>query len=129
MKRDLDLQREILIKIEETDTLLGLGFFDKAHGQALGMTDEEIEGVEDITKEVRYSLDLLLEAQFVRRDRHGVFEYYNLTNTGHTALDAIRDAGFWNSLRDVTPKKASEIITGTLSGAAASGVLKILGLE
>jgi hypothetical protein len=100
MKRDMDLVREVLLKVEELP--FDGGFHDVAVD---GRTDEEIY----------YHVMLLDEAGFIEAmnltTNDGVcWKAMRLTYSGHEFLDAARSDTVWQKAKDWTLKS-----TGTLT--------------
>ncbi|MDD4254082.1 MAG: DUF2513 domain-containing protein [Methanofollis sp.] len=103
MKRDMDLIRQILLKIEEYDG------------------DSEIHNlpVENCShEEITYHVYLLLDAKLIEGHiSYGMdtvkpagYAIYRMTWAGHDFLDACRDEGRW--------QKAKKIIDKNLKGAS-----------
>lgn len=121
MKRDLDLIRQILLKIEaDTSTRLSLRSF----------TDDPKQ-----FPVISFHLELLLDANFiVAKPLRGIGQSYTdfyirrLTNSGCDYLDSIRDSKIWDKTKD---KLLSVGGSATLEvvKAVASGIVKsTLGL-
>ncbi|MEN9854989.1 MAG: hypothetical protein RL186_937 [Pseudomonadota bacterium] len=86
MKRDDDLIRDILFKMEASE------YSDYVVSLALGPSTEDEDDLE------YYHLQLLSDAGFVLENINdrGVFR---LTNQGHDYLNAIRDGKIWNKTK------------------------------
>lgn len=111
MKRDMDLIRKILFKIEEHDE------------------DSEIHNlpIENYSSEkVTYHVYLLLDAKLIEgRILYGQgtvkpagYVIYRMTWAGHEFLDACRDEGRW--------QKVNKIIAENLKGASLSVINMLL---
>jgi DNA-binding transcriptional ArsR family regulator len=97
MKRDFELIRDILLKIEEADTF-DQGIIIKIEGKS----EEEIE----------YHLLLLGEDRLVELDDankdFGV-RPFRLTSQGHDFLDAARNATIWNKTQKFIKEKGGSV--------------------
>jgi len=88
MKRDLDLIRKILLKIEDST-------IDEA------LTNIRIEGYE--SDEIAYNLSLLKNAEFIEGEIlyemgsviPSAYVIFGMTWDGHDFLDACRNEGIW----------------------------------
>jgi hypothetical protein len=111
MKRDMDLIRQILFKIEEYDG------------------DSEIHNLQIESyshEEITYHVYLLLDARLIEgRILYGQgtvkprnYVIYRMTWTGHDFLDACRDDGRW--------QKAKKIIDENLKGASLNIISMLL---
>lgn len=96
MKRDMDLFRQILFKIEENPEMDGTREFYPNSPEEIGIFDHS-------TEEVAYHIKLLIEAGLV----DGAVTVYmpmqiirNLTNEGHDFLDDIRDDTIWQKVKE-----------------------------
>jgi Hypothetical protein (DUF2513) len=98
MIRDMDLIRELLLKIEALDLPQGATMYAEPADPELlvdGYTPDQIA----------YNLDLLFDGGFVRGDRAMAhFGITGLTWQGHELLDDIRDPEVWGKTK--TPAKA-----------------------
>ena len=100
MQRNLELIREILLRVEAIEKLRGI-------------PDLEIEGFAE--KEVVYNLDLCIQAGLVDGRVHiGADGYYyisglnGLTWGGHDFLDSARDTTLWSQAKGEAKKKGLE---------------------
>lgn len=94
MKRDMDLIREILLRIEADDGLNGAL-------RALCGSDLDFEGRDEA--EFSYNVGMLIEAGILtgntERSAMGVVVVGGLTWTGHEFLDTIRDSDVWRKTK------------------------------
>jgi len=100
MKRDMDLAREILLKVEESPRATGIGVFDLKIG---GQSHEEVS----------YHIMLLHQA--------GLIEAFEppcddidwapscLTWAGHEFLDAYREETFWHKAKSFVLEKTGSL--------------------
>jgi hypothetical protein len=98
MKRDWDLIREILLKIEEKD-----------NGQGDSFSRQEL-GLKDITdQKFYYHSRLMAEAGLIEGEANIGDDIYGvmptrLTNVGHDFLDNIRSQSIWSKVKEAIPK-------------------------
>jgi hypothetical protein len=89
MKRDIDLIRTILLKIEESDdpTKIDVRLFSTNHS----------------IEQIQYHLKLLCEAGFieVKGFREIILTVSGLTWSGHDFLDAARDKSRWEKAKEI----------------------------
>ncbi|MGR3549709.1 DUF2513 domain-containing protein [Pseudooceanicola sp.] len=122
MKRDLDLQRNLLLEVEGCNDLDGLGFVAEAlkgHGHPEGYLEQGrfMNEVEE------YNLKKLEEAGYISTAFHGEFWVVNLTHAGHEFVDSTRDNGIWHKTKTALVQFGGSV---TLEGAkvVASGIVK-----
>ncbi len=119
MKRDMDLIRDLLLRIESDPTFDGVHWipFDKSYEFA-GHSFEE----------VTYHVDLLFEARLIKgNDRGDAPMIRGLTWEGHEFLDDIKDSGIWEKTKArvaVLPGVALSVI----AEIAKAEIKKRLGL-
>ena len=107
MKRDLDLIRSILLRVEQSE---GAENYDRME--------------ED--KKVIYQVELLKEAGFIDVRSHSDGHFVRrLTWRGHDFLDAVRDDTVWNRTKE---KISSTVGSASVEivKAAAEGVTKAM---
>lgn len=95
MKRDIDLFRELLLKIEENPDMDGTREFSYHSPEEIGITGHTVE-------EVAYHLRLLIESNFVNGAVTIAVPMQVircLTNSGHDFLDNIRSENIWNKVK------------------------------
>lgn len=92
MKRDMDLIRDILLKIEADPELNGQAFKCFEPSDFQGRSDEEIT----------YHIDLLLEAGFIEGSRslEPRPAISRLTWQGHEFIGNISDPGVWQKVKE-----------------------------
>jgi hypothetical protein len=122
MKRDMDLAREILLKIE--DDPLFTGGMHSVSAAAFGIkghTDEEFN----------YHCVQLVEAGFLDGNKnmagHGIAMIGKLTWKGHEFLDDIRDPGVWQKTKERT-KGITSVGVAFLGEIAKAEIRAKLGL-
>jgi len=107
--RDMDLVRELLLRIDQDPSLDGTRWvhFDPSE---LGMPDRSPE-------EIGYHLDMLIECNFVKGQigMETIPIVCKLTWDGHEFLDGIRDPDIWNK----TKKRVEGLASVTLKVVAA----------
>ncbi|MHB0988353.1 MAG: DUF2513 domain-containing protein [Bellilinea sp.] len=123
MKRDLDLIRKILIKIEDGQEFL----------QTLQLEDFKFDGYSDDL--VKYNLKRMNEARyldgFFEQTAYGdlVVSIQGLTSIGHDFLDAARDDARWikaksilSELKNFSLDLARIVLTDLASAAAKAAI-------
>jgi hypothetical protein len=95
MKRDMDLVRDLLLRIEGDPLFDGTTWVRIESPEELGITGHS-------PKEVAYHLDLLIEEKFIKgsSDIQPMPMINNLTWKGHEFLDNIRDNGIWSKTKE-----------------------------
>jgi hypothetical protein len=92
MKHDMELIRELLLKIEALEIPQGSTLFFDVHGL-------QVEGYGP--DEVAYNLELLFDAGFVKgQGGADTFGIAGLTWNGHEFLDDIRDPEIWRKTKE-----------------------------
>jgi hypothetical protein len=124
MKRDMDLIREVLLKLEA----------EPLDGNLYSVEPDRL-GIEDRSyDEIAYHLVILIDGGLVdgERDQSGGFALRKLTWAGHDFLDSVRDPKIWRATKervkdaggftiDILAGVAKEIVThnlGRIAGAA-----------
>lgn len=89
MKRDIDLVRTILLKIEESDKPTEIDIRTLSANHSI--------------EQIHYHLNLLYEAGFidVKHFRGIILTVSGLTWNGHDFLDAARDKGRWEKAKEI----------------------------
>ncbi|KAA2241129.1 DUF2513 domain-containing protein [Salinarimonas soli] len=130
MKRDKDLIRALLIKLEDLN-VPPLGLVSFPYG------DEEL-AVEGYTVEqVLYHLELIAEAGLVEVQgsgfgADGTFLFRRLTWNGHEFLDAVRDPEIWRETKGRLSKVGAwslDVVVGVAKALAKQKAKELLGLE
>jgi Hypothetical protein (DUF2513) len=95
VQRNMDLTRELLLKIESDPRLDGMRWIRYHTAEEMGIT-----GHSDV--EVGYHLSMLIEEGFlVGRDRMETMPVlHKLTWRGHELLDDIRDETIWGKTKE-----------------------------
>ena len=121
MKRDIELSRELLIAMEESDSEL---------------STNTLASQRDETGEVlAYHVLLLEEAGLVeaaimpknRKVHPQAAVILRLTHAGHEFLDSVRSDTAWNKLKGYVTSKGLEVTVGTLMKAIPGFVAAALG--
>lgn len=116
MKRDMDLIREILLRIEEDPNADGTKW--------VRLTD--VNG--HSSEEVAYHLVLLTEAGFVKGNMAGSTPIISrLTWEGHEFVDDIKDSGVWESTK-ARVAGLSGVALSVIAEIAKAEIKKKLGL-
>jgi hypothetical protein len=117
MKRDMDLIRQILLKIEE-------------HPYDLDWVELELEGYSP--REISYHVMLLAQASLIEADNLSTFgdpqwEAKSLTWQGHEFLEAAKDESRWNKAKKLVKEKGGgmifEVLKTSLIELAKNAVL------
>lgn len=120
MKRDMDLFREILLKIEEYPA-----------GEMIH--EISIPGDRWNDAELLGHLRLIYQAGLV----DGMMEFFpdevmialhGLSNEGHDLLDSIRNETVWQNTKETVAKAGGSVAIETLKAIAAAAMAKYLGL-
>lgn len=116
MKRNLDLIRDILLFIEDSESDF--------------ICSEDISFPEIIYDDICDHLELMMNVGFISYDDASVFEMKKYVNIkmlykGHDYLDAIKDKTVWNKTKEKI-KKISSSITFDLIKDTAKDIIKLL---
>src|SRR5208283_4814196 len=96
VKRDMDLVRELLLKIEDNPQMDGTREFYYAKPEEMGIEGHSRE-------EVAYHLMLLIEEGYIDGAvtmAHPMQVIRRLTNSGHDFLGSISDPGIWEKTKE-----------------------------
>lgn len=122
MKRDLDLLREILLKIESSE-------FDKR------LYTNDFVSEEFDYETVAYHLELLNDSNFIvctKLPRMGtfidMFTVFRLTSTGHDYLDSVRDESIYKETKSKLGNLISSATLNIIQSVANQILLKKLGI-
>lgn len=120
MKRDMDLVREILLKVE-------------GNTEAFGMDSVEIEARSQ--QEIGYHIKIMVEAGLLEagdRTHMGadamLWHSVSLTWRGHEFLDAARDNTRWNGAKKLVAEKGVAVSFDVLKDVLAFLAKQTLGL-
>lgn len=121
MKRDLDLIRNILLVIENSDTdRLFISDF---------VTDSRTEEI------VSHHLKLLLDCDYIdatSRNTIGCpytqFIVHRITSKGYDYLDSVRDVSIWEKTKKALLQVGGSASLDTVKAVASSIILKMLGI-
>lgn len=121
MKREMDLVRELLLRIEEFAkpvTSIKLDYLT-AHDPRL-----QVQGYEQV--QIAYHISLLVEAGLVNGVRNHVVESQIIIKgvswRGHEFLDKVRDPAIWHATKEGANKAGG--FTIDLLGDLAKGLIK-----
>lgn len=119
--RDMDLIRELMLKIEKGERTFNILSHDVA--AAIGAPTEGARSHEEAEK-LRYHLGLLVKGGFIEVTDYlgGVTEVESITWEGHDFLDSIRDPVVWAKTKDGI--KSAGGFTFDLLKALAKGFIK-----
>jgi hypothetical protein len=133
VRRDRNLLRQLLLRIESSPEPRGLEFDDRFALRVidLGFNFEE-EKAEHRDRD--YNLLLMHDAglvSFEKKLEGGEFRggYVRLTNAGHDALDAVRDDAIWQKILSATPSEAYGIVKAMTSSVGAAALSAALGIR
>jgi hypothetical protein len=118
MKRDMDIVRELLLRIEAVNMPAG-------HPALLTVTSDDLVRPGDDQNSIAEHVRLLVDAGFVKPTRLSGPEFFGvsgLTWRGHDFLDAIRDPEIWRQTKDGATKAGG--FTVEILGDLAKGLLK-----
>ena len=115
MKRDMDLIRKILIKIE------------KEYDGSRPIQVDPIEGHD--RSDVEYNLGLLVDAGYVKPLKSLSYLVRGITWDGHEFLDAVRSDDVWSKVREKLAVLGETASLATIKALGDEFASKILGLE
>jgi hypothetical protein len=93
VKRDMDLVRDLLLRLEQDPNLDGTKW--------IHFTPADLEMAERSPKEIGYHLTMLIEEGFVKGKAgfEAIPIVFKLTWQGHELLDSIRDPDIWSKTK------------------------------
>jgi hypothetical protein len=109
VKRDEDLLRELLFRLEAQDDYLSHGYI---------LTD----GSSDQERREYGHLLLLDDAGYVKVSRH---DYVRITNRGHDFIEAIRNDTTWNKSKEIAEKAGVKTVNILFEIAVSIGKQKL----
>lgn len=116
MKRNMDLVRELLLKVEDLKLPRGSTVYLPPEHEAL-----QVEGFDP--DEIAYHLDLLFDAGFVSGNRTAMdFGISGLSWSGHDFVASVRDPKIWRETKEGASKAGG--FTLDLLSALAKGLIK-----
>lgn len=123
MVRNMDLVRDLLLKIEADPKYDGTREFYFDTTEELGITNHSLE-------EVSYHLKLLIEERYIKPANISgrLPGFTRLTSHGHDFIDNIRDPGVWKKVKARTGRLQAVSLT-IVYKIAESEVLRLVGLE
>lgn len=108
MTRDMDLVRELLLRIEADPKYDGIGRFEIVEPEGEGEADGDAFVPGRPHEEVVYHLRLLIDAGHIEGERTlGGALFSGLTWQGHELLDSIRDPEAWRRTKEGARKVGS----------------------
>ena len=115
MKRDMDLIRKILIKIEKE--------YD-------GSRPIQVDPIEEYDRsDVEYNLGLLVDAGYVKPLKGLPNLVRGITWNGHEFLDAVRSDDVWRTVKEKLAALGGTASLATIKVLADGVASKVLGLE
>jgi hypothetical protein len=96
VQRDMDLIREILLRVEANQRMDGRTEFVYQSPEEMGISGHSLE-------EIAYHAKLLIEDHYLKGNLSTGYtmpSIRRLTNAGHDFLDNIRDAGIWSNVKN-----------------------------
>lgn len=97
MKRDMNLIRDMLLKLEEMPMKVGATYFIEAHDMQDSLPEYDLETID-------YHMNLVEDAGFINTggasSQMTGFPYRGLTWQGHEFLDDVRDPEVWRKTRE-----------------------------
>ena len=122
MKRDPDLIRKLMLRLEEAPA-------------STVMQGSDMRDIEPDDARLVEHLQLLLDEDFIEGNNAGGWEVnaeafiiQRVTSAGHDFIDAIRDDTIWEKTKDKVAKVGGSVSLGTLTEIATSIVRAVLGL-
>lgn len=118
MKRNWDLIRDLLLKVEETQ-----GFGNWVHPDSLPEHD---------TDQVSYHIGLLVESGYCNGTRSSDYELIrqftatSLTWEGHELLDKIRSESIWNKTKATALEKGIDLSVEVVKSIASRVIERVL---
>lgn len=131
LKRDMDMVRDLLLKIEQGKTVFQI--LDPASAEALGIEPEEPMTGEEADK-LALHLDLLADAGFitVRRMSGGYWQISGINWSGHDFIDSVRDPKIWHATKEAATKAGGfsvELLTELAKGLLKTQLEKFTGVK
>jgi hypothetical protein len=123
VKRDMDLIRDILLKLDGDERLHGMIWVRFETPEELGLKNHSVE-------EVAYHLHMLIEEGFVKGDLKlsKIMPLINkITWKGHELIDDIRDDTIWGKTKERT-KNLSSVGIALIWEIAKAEIRQKLGL-
>jgi hypothetical protein len=128
MKRDMDLIRELLLRLEAHPVRLG-GILH------ITPDDEILRFVGYDERQIDYHLSLIREAGFI--DEGGVKPmvgtgFRRLTWSGHDFLDSVRDPAIWKATKEGATKAGGfsvDLLVGLAKGLIKTQIEKHTGVQ
>jgi hypothetical protein len=118
MKRDMDMVRELLLRIESLHLPAGSADFLSAREEPLAHSNDDPDSI-------AYHMRLLIAAGLIdptKTQGADSFGVRGLTWAGHDLLDSIRDPAIWKQTKEGAEKAGG--FTVDLLGELAKGLIK-----
>lgn len=126
MRRDMDLIRELLLRLEAMDLRAG----------SIHMIDftDPLLVVEDFSfDEVYYHLKLVIDAGLTQPHKQGMnhFVFSGLSWQGHDFLESVRDTKIWQETKEAAKRTGAWSIEmlGAIAKAIAKDQLRKIGIN
>lgn len=122
VQRDMDLVRELLLRIEQDKSLDGTRW--------IGFTPAELGMEQRSVEEIAYHLDLLIDAGLVEGKSYGgaIPAIARLTWDGHEFLDNIKNTDVWSKTKQRVGDLAN-VSLKVIAAIAEAEIKKRLGLS
>ncbi len=118
MKRDLELIRTLMLKLESLPMNLG-------DNRVVTPYDSEMQVEGYDTNQINHHLDLIHEAGFIDNGRGSGpafgFMFMGLTNKGHDFVDSVRSPEIWRRTKDIAAKAGGVSVSLMVEIAKAAG--------
>ena len=128
MRRDMDLIRALLLKIESMEIKPGYTT------RALQASDPDLQVGSYTEDQIGYHLEYLIDSKLVDGscsvDR--LFHIYKLTQDGHNFVDSVRDPEIWRKTKDGAQKAGGftlELLSDLAKGLIKTQIEKHTGVK
>lgn len=143
MKRDLELLREILLRLEEDDYTKIHKITVETFVDPLDLSDEkdpfgdprDLSPFEQEAMRISYHLQLLLDEGFIEATEAPIlgrtyknFYIKRMTSRGHDYLDSVRSPRLWKSIKDKLGDLAESASLATISALGQTIIKNQLGI-
>jgi len=128
MKRDMDMVRELLLRIEELHLPAGTAAF-------LSVTEEPLALPGDDRDSIAYHMRLLMDAGFIdstKTQGADSFGLRGLSWRGHEFLDTIRDPEIWRQTKEAATKAGGftvDLLVDLAKGLIKTQIEKYTGVK
>lgn len=131
MKRDMDMVRDLLLRIEAGKTVFQI--LDPESASAIGIEPDEPMTREEADK-LSLHLELLANAGFIGVERlsGGYWQVSDISWPGHDFIDSVRDPKIWQATKDAATKAGGfsvDLLKGLAKGLVKTQLQKVTGVE